>query len=73
MGNKGVISTFLCTNPSCTYSERKLVIESALNSTSTSGNHSFKTPTCCPKCKSGIELLHFVSGAMSLESDIKVE
>lgn len=67
--NKGVVVYFLCTNPSCSMSENKLEIKKPLNYVSSSGKFSFEVPKCCPKCKSELELLNFVSGNVEIEAD----
>ena len=71
--NKGIVISMLCTNPSCTFSEQKLKIKQAFTIAATSGRCVFNMPKCCPKCKSGIELLSFVSGSVEITEDIKNE
>lgn len=68
MNNKGIVINMLCCNPSCSFSENKLIIKSPLN-ISSGGNCSFKMPQVCPKCKSAVELLNFVSGSVEIEAD----
>jgi len=65
--NKGVIARFLCVNPDCNYSEEKLEVKSTLNNSG--GKLNFKVPSVCPKCKSPIELINFVSGSVTIEED----
>jgi hypothetical protein len=70
--NKGIILYYLCTNPGCTYSEQKLVIRKPLVHVTSSNKFTFNVPKCCPKCKSELELLNFVSGSVEIEQD-KIE
>ncbi|MHA1381425.1 MAG: hypothetical protein ACTSRG_23910 [Candidatus Helarchaeota archaeon] len=67
--NKGIVLNFLCQNPSCSYSEEMLKIKQPVNIVKASGNCSFKIPTSCPKCKTEIELINFVSGSIEIEAD----
>lgn len=70
--SKGVIVRYLCTNPSCSYSDKYLKYESSVNQTAT--KFSFKVLNFCPKCKSNVELLNFVSADIELiEDKINIE
>ncbi len=64
---KGVIVRYLCTNPSCAFSEKILEDKQALNGSSST--MSFKSLSSCPKCKSGIEMINFVSGSVEITED----
>jgi len=66
--NKGVVISYLCQNPSCPYSEEKLVVKKPVTSLN-NGNCKFEGISCCPKCKSPIKLLHFVSGEVEITKD----
>jgi len=70
MVNKGIVINMLCENPSCSFSEEKLVVKNPLNIVESSGKCSFSIPNSCPKCKSPVELLNFVSGSIEIEKDI---
>jgi len=66
--NKGVVVNLLCQNPDCQYSEEKLKMESAVNITG-SGTCSFKILKSCPRCKTELELINFVSGSLEIKAD----
>ena len=66
--NKGVVISYLCTNPSCSYSEEKLIIKKPVTF-SNKGGCKFEGISTCPKCKSSIELLHFISGEVEITED----
>ncbi|MHA1381185.1 MAG: hypothetical protein ACTSRG_22685 [Candidatus Helarchaeota archaeon] len=70
--NKAIVLNFLCVNVDCNFSQEKLQIKQTLNIVESSGNCSFKIPTCCPRCKSPVELVNFVSGSVEIEAD-KIE
>jgi len=65
--NKGVIINLLCTNPDCEHSQTKLKIESPL--IISNNNCSFKILKECPRCKSGLEFINFVSGRLEITAD----
>jgi len=69
MKNKGIVLKFLCTNPSCSFSESELIVKSTLSYVSSSGKASFVVPKICPKCKFGLELLNFISGSVEIKED----
>lgn len=64
---KGIIIRYLCENPSCTYSENKIKFTTSLNVSGAKAN--FKILNCCPKCKSSIELINFISASVEFEED----
>lgn len=64
---KGVVVNYLCTNPSCDLSENKLEIKEPL--TMLGNTARFNTLKCCPKCKSGVEMINFVSGVVEIKVD----
>jgi hypothetical protein len=66
---KGIILSYLCLNPSCEFSEKQLIIKNPLTSSSNGSNHKFSGISSCPKCKSAIELLTFVSGTIEIVED----
>lgn len=67
--NKGIVITSLCTNPSCTYSEKKYVVKQPLTIISSSGKATFKILPTCKKCQSPLELPYFISGSIEIEKD----
>lgn len=69
MANKGVVIYLLCENPSCSFSEEKLVIKQPLVVSGSSGKCNFSFPKECPKCKTSLELLNFVSGSVEIQPD----
>lgn len=71
MAAKGIVIRALCTNPSCSFSENKIEIKQALNKVNQTGKYSFQVPQSCPKCKSEIEMLGFVSGSVEIIPDDK--
>ena len=64
---KGIVIKYLCTNPSCEFSES--VLDDKQPIVFSSGKCSFKTINSCPKCKSGVEMINFVSGSMTIVED----
>jgi len=66
--SKGVVISYLCRNPDCSYSEEKIIIKKPVTS-STNGNCKFEGISSCPKCKSPVELLHFISGEVEITED----
>jgi len=68
MDNKGVVITFMCINPDCNFSHEKIVIKKPVSIT---GNNkfSFTAISSCPKCKSPVEMINFVSGTLEIEAD----
>ena len=70
MINKGIVINLLCCNPSCNYSDKKLVIKKTLQVSESTGNCQFKIPKSCPKCASPLELLNFISGSVEIEPDL---
>lgn len=64
---KGIVVKYLCTNPSCSFSETPLIDKKAL--TTGSSKYSFPVLKCCPKCKSGIDMINFVSGSVQIKED----
>lgn len=67
--NKGIIISLVCQNPSCEFSEKILVKKTTLAVTKSSGKASFEIPKNCPKCKSELELLSFISGSVEIQPD----
>jgi len=65
--NKGIVVRYLCTNPSCSFSEQKLEHKSSLVISGASAR--FKLLNNCPKCKGGLEMLNFVSGSVEITPD----
>lgn len=68
--DKGIVVKYLCTNPSCDLSETVISDKRAV--VLTSGKCSFPVISSCPKCKSGVEMLNFVSGTVAVTED-KIE
>jgi hypothetical protein len=67
--NKGIILYFLCTNSSCSYSNEKIELKEVLQSTKAQDKFSFTSIKKCPKCKSSVEFLDFVSANVKITRD----
>jgi len=65
--DRAIILSYLCTNPSCGFSEKKLQFKTVLKGKGKT--LSFDNLNDCPKCRSELELLKFNSGSVEITDD----